>query len=224
MGTLWQWGMAQWKLRTKQKRMPRQTSSDGIHRALEHLSKCTKNKAGARIFQFEPFLINLLRASSIRSTRRLLMAEAPHEFDLAFLESELKGKTLLVYWYLLQQPTHTVGVREVQRALKFSSPSIAVHHLQKLQDLRLVEKKGTGEYVLEEEVKVGILRFFTHMGRFFVPRFLFYSVLFTTMMATYLTLSIIGQVAPSFYATVFGSIALLIFWIETLRLWRAKPV
>lgn len=153
-----------------------------------------------------------------------LMAKAPHEFDLAFLESEMKGKTLLVYWYLLQQPTHTVGVREVQRALKFSSPSIAVHHLQKLQDLGLVDKKGTGEYVLQEEVKVGILRLFTRMGRFMVPRYLFYSVLFTSMLTTYLVLSIISQTTPSFYAVTFAVFATLIFWVETSRLWRAKPI
>ena len=151
------------------------------------------------------------------------MSEYSHGLDLAFLESELKGKTLLVYWYLLQQPTHTVGVREVQRSLKFSSPSIAVHHLQKLENLGLIEKKGTGEYVLEEEVKVGILRFFTRMGSFLVPRYLFYSVLFTTMLATYLIASFIAQVLPSFYALAFGVIALIIFWIETIRLWRARP-
>ena len=116
------------------------------------------------------------------------MSKAQHGFDMAFLESELKGKTLLVYWYLTQQPTHTVGIREVQRALGFSSPSIAVHHLEKLQDLGLVTKKGTGEYVLEEEVKIGILKFFMRMGRFIVPRYLFYSVLFSTMLIAYLAL------------------------------------
>jgi hypothetical protein len=142
---------------------------------------------------------------------------------MAILESELKGKTLLVYWYLLQQPTHSVGVREVQRALSFSSPSIAVHHLEKLQDLGLVQKKGTGEYVLEEEVKVGILRFFSRMGRFIVPRYLFYSVLFSTMLASYLTLCFIGQIFPSLYAVIFGLIASIIFWFETIRLWSAKP-
>ena len=151
------------------------------------------------------------------------MAKASHEPDLAVLESALKGKTLLVYWYLLQQPTHTVGVREVQRALGFSSPSIAVHHLEKLQDLGLIRKKGTGEYVLEEEVKVGILRLFTRMGRFLVPRYLFYSVLFSTMLTAYLTLCALGRIAPSFYAVMFGFIAVIIFWVETVRVWRARP-
>ncbi len=151
------------------------------------------------------------------------MSKPRREFDLAVLESALKGKTLLVYWYLLQQPSRTVGVRQVQRALGFSSPSIAVHHLGKLDDLGLVGKKMTGEYVLEEEVKVGILRFFMRMGRFLVPRYLFYSVLFSTMLATYLTLYTLGQIPLSFYAVMFGLIASLIFWVETVRLWRTKP-
>lgn len=153
----------------------------------------------------------------------LLMSKNPQEFDSAFLESALKGKTLLIYWYLLQQPSHSVGVREVQRALGLSSPSIAVHHLEKLQDLGLITKKGTGEYVLEGEVKVGILRFFTRIGRFLVPRYLFYSVLFTTMLTTYLALCFLGQISLSFYALMFSLIAVIIFWIEAIRLWRARP-
>jgi hypothetical protein len=87
----------------------------------------------------------------------------------------------------------------------------------------LVSKKGTGEYELEEEVKVGILRLFTHMGRFIVPRYLFYSILFTTMLATYLAVCAIGQIFPSFYAVVFGVVAVIVFWFETVRLWEAKP-
>jgi len=53
----------------------------------------------------------------------------------------LKGKTLKVYWYMLQQPSRSVGVREIQRALRFSSPSVALHHLEKLEDLGLVQKR-----------------------------------------------------------------------------------
>ena len=169
------------------------------------------------------FMIRLLNVYFNKDVWRYIVSKAPHEFDLAVLESALKGKTLLVYWFLLQQPTHTVGVRQVQRALGFSSPSIAVHHLGKLDDLGLVRKKMTGEYVLEEEVKVGILRFFTRMGRFLVPRYLFYSVLFSTILTTYLTLCALGQFFPNFYVLVFGLIGSLIFWVETVRLWRTKP-
>lgn len=95
--------------------------------------------------------------------------------------------------------------------------------MEKLNDLGLVEKKGTGEYVLLEEVKVGVLKLFTHMGRFLVPRYLFYSVLFSTMFAAYLMLCTMTQITPSFYAVTFSAVAMLIFWVETVRLWRERP-
>ncbi|MGQ9538743.1 MAG: hypothetical protein ACUVTE_04060 [Candidatus Bathycorpusculaceae bacterium] len=151
------------------------------------------------------------------------MSKPSKELDPTVLESMLKGKTLVVYWYLLQQPSRSVGVREVQKALNFSSPSIAVHHLEKLEDLGLIRKKPTGEYVLEEEVKIGILKFFIRMGRFLVPRYLFYSVLFSTMLATYTIICVVGRIWPNFYAFTFGLIASVAFWLETIRVWRAKP-
>ena len=52
--------------------------------------------------------------------------------------SELKGNTLRVYWYLLRASKDFVGPREVQRKLGFSSPALAVYHLDKLNQLGLV--------------------------------------------------------------------------------------
>lgn len=135
----------------------------------------------------------------------------------------LKGKTLLVYWYLLKRPTHSVGIREVQRSLGFSSPSVAAHHLDKLENLGVLTKKFTGEYVLETEIKVGVLQFFTRMGRYLIPRYLFYSVFITTMFTLYSALCILGFLVVSIYAVIFGLIATSILWYETYRLWKAKP-
>jgi len=143
--------------------------------------------------------------------------------DLSVIESQLKGKTIQVYWYLIRSSNHSAGVREIQRSLHFSSPSIAVHHLGKLQDLGLVTKKITGEYVLKEEVKVGLLRFFTRVGRFLVPRYLFYSVWLTTMLITYLLFYGLTGSVHNFFALAFGVIGCSVLWFETIRLWREKP-
>ncbi len=139
------------------------------------------------------------------------------------VESELKGKTLLVYWYLLRSPGSGVGVREVQRSLGFSSPSVAAHHLDKLLNLGLVDKSGTGEYFLVQEVKVGILRFFTKLGRFLVPRYLFYSVLLTTMLSLYLVFYGLTGGIHGIAALSFGLVACFTLWYETVRLWMEKP-
>jgi predicted DNA-binding transcriptional regulator len=143
--------------------------------------------------------------------------------DLAIIESQLKGKTLQVYWYLLGSSSQSAGVREIQRSLRFSSPSVAVHHLQKLQNLGLVTKKGTGEYVLVEEVKVGLLRFFTRVGRFLIPRYLFYSAWLSTMLITYLLLYGVTGSIHNFFVLTFGILGCSILWYETIRLWREKP-
>ena len=143
--------------------------------------------------------------------------------DLAVIESQLKGKTLRIYWYLLKSPNSRVGVREIQRSLGLSSPSVASHHLEKLLSLGLVEKSLTGEYFLVQKVKVGLLRFFTRLGRFLVPRYLFYSLWVSTMLFIYLTLYWPSGCIHNIAAIIFGSIASVILWFETIRLWRAKP-
>jgi predicted DNA-binding transcriptional regulator len=143
--------------------------------------------------------------------------------DLTVVESQLRGKTLQVYWYLISSSNRSAGVREIQRSLHLSSPSVAFHHLEKLQNLGLVTKKGTGEYVLEEEVKVGLLRFFMRVGRFLVPRYLFYSVWLSTMLITYLILYGVTGSIHNFFALTFGVIGCFLLWFETIRLWREKP-
>jgi predicted DNA-binding transcriptional regulator len=148
--------------------------------------------------------------------------------ELAEIESQLKGKTLQIYWYLLKDPNSSVGVREVQRSLGLSSPSVAAHHLDKLLSLGLVEKTTRGEYLLNQEVKVGLLKFFSRMGRFLVPRHLFYAIWLSTMLAIYLVAYNFIWYQPTgsvhnIAAILFGVIANAVLWIETVRLWREKP-
>ena len=51
------------------------------------------------------------------------------------LASELQGNTLRVYWYLINSSKTSVGPRDVQRKMGFSSPNLAVYHLDKLVEL-----------------------------------------------------------------------------------------
>jgi len=138
------------------------------------------------------------------------------------IESHLRGKTLLVYLFMLRSQGSLVGVREVQKALGFSSPSVAAHHLEKLRSLGLVEKTPRGEYFLSREVKVGVLRFFIRLGRFMIPRFLFYSIWFTTMLIFYSILYGHSLSIHNIVAIMFGVLSCAIFWLETIRLWREK--
>jgi predicted DNA-binding transcriptional regulator len=60
-------------------------------------------------------------------------------------EEVLHSKTLLVYRFIIAQ-NEAVGVREIQRKLKFSSPSLAHYHIDKLKNEGLI-KEETGGYI-----------------------------------------------------------------------------
>jgi len=118
--------------------------------------------------------------------------------DETRLELKLRGKAWKVYWLLLKQGC-PMSVREVQRALRFSSPSVAQHHLERLRELGLVQKKTPGGgYFLASKVKVGVLRHFVKLGR----------LLFR----------------ESLFIALFGAVVSIIFWYEAVRVWLLKPV
>jgi len=137
------------------------------------------------------------------------------------IESILKGNTLRVYWYLLSKPERLTGARETQRALKFSSPALAVYHLDKLADLGLIEKTN-GEYRVVKTVNVGVLKQFVRVGTLMIPRYFLYATMFTTLLVFYLT----QFKTVNFYSTFALVLVLLatgIMWFETLMTWRQKP-
>lgn len=143
-------------------------------------------------------------------------------WDDALIEAELKGKTLLVYMHLLKANQPAVGVREVQRALSFSSPSVAAYHLNKLRDLGLVESER-GDYRLVREVKIGVLRQFVTLRGFMLPRLLFYAVLVTTMLATYILQFPMTISRHNVTTLLMGAVPAVILWYETVKVWRERP-
>jgi len=101
------------------------------------------------------------------------------------LEYALRGKAWQVYWILLKTG-RPLSVRDVQRLLHFSSPSVAQHHLEQLRQLNLVEKlESGGDYALVGEVKIGVLRHFVKLGKLLLPRYFFYAVFSTTFYLLY---------------------------------------
>jgi len=139
------------------------------------------------------------------------------------VKSELKGTTLRVYWVLLKKGSIGTGPREVMRELGLSSPSVASYHLEKLRNLGLVEKDVGGNYVVKEEVKVEVFSDFVRVVGMMLPRYLFYSVLFTTMLVAYVVLYPLQFTPQTIMVLIFGLTSCIITWVETVRAWRRRP-
>jgi len=135
--------------------------------------------------------------------------------------NELKGNTLRVYWNLLNSSEEFIGPRQVQRELGFSSPSLAVYHLDKLLDLGLVEK-NSGEYKIKEIIDVGVLKQFMKWKGIVIPRHVTYATLISTLLIFFLT-QLRNINFYSLFALIFGSLSTAIFWYESIRVWQSRP-
>jgi DNA-binding transcriptional ArsR family regulator len=139
------------------------------------------------------------------------------------LEYALRGKAWKVYWFLLKKG-QPASVREVQRSLHFSSPSVASHHLEQLRELGLVQKQEIGgQYSLVSEVKIGVLRHYVKLGRLLFPRYFFYAVFSTVFYVAYLALLLREFTRDNLFITAFGAIVCAIFWYEAYRVWTMRP-
>jgi len=151
-----------------------------------------------------------------RNPDRASSPKPPTDFDS---DTELRGRTLRAYLFILKSPK-AVGVRELQRSLGLSSPSVAYHHLDKLTRLGLIEKDQYGEYAIVKNVNVNVLQAFTQVGRLLVPRFIFYAVFFSTLMIGYV---LAFQQSINFFAMAFGLFASAFAWYEAYRTWKRRP-
>ena len=127
----------------------------------------------------------------------------------------LKGNALDIYRLLLTT-SKPLGIREIQRTLKLSSPSIAQYHLTKLEEAGLLRRES-GNYVINKFVSAN----FVKVKHLLIPRYLFYSV----FAATILLLEILwfGPAVSSreyFFSTLATLVFLLIFCFETIKVWR----
>jgi hypothetical protein len=139
------------------------------------------------------------------------------------LEYALRGKAWKVYWFLLKSG-HPLSAREVQRALHFSSPSVAHHHLEQLRELGLVQKQDIGgHYFLVNEIKIGVLRHFVKLGKLLFPRYFFYAVFSTTFYIAYILFLMQEFTRENLFILLFGAIVSAIFWYEAIRVWSLRP-
>ncbi|MCW4033793.1 MAG: helix-turn-helix domain-containing protein [Candidatus Bathyarchaeota archaeon] len=136
---------------------------------------------------------------------------------------ELVGKTFTVYSYVIKE-SKPVGPRDVMRGASLSSSSVAYRHLQKLEELGLLERNEEGRYIFKEKAKISG---FLWLGKTLVPRLIFYSLFFTGLLgAELVTIAIryfsfgINPDMLFVYLTVITAIALALFLIEGLSLKR----
>jgi DNA-binding transcriptional ArsR family regulator len=133
---------------------------------------------------------------------------------------EIKGNTLRVYLFLLRRGPSEL--REIQRGLGLSTPSLVSYHLERLVAMGYASQNEQGRYCPVREASGEILDGFSRVGVLLVPQLFFFAVLFTPIVGYFALMSHYSSAYVPFLAA--SSLCLVaVVWYQTLRVWRRLP-
>ncbi len=133
----------------------------------------------------------------------------------------LNGRTLMVYFVILNKKL--IGVRELQRHLELSSPSVAKYHLEKLVNLHLVSNRN-GIYHLERKADLPMLTSWLLIGKRLIPRVIFVAIFFTFLFLGYLFFVYTYWNKDSLFVILFGIIIIIYAWFDVILQFKRKPI
>ena len=133
----------------------------------------------------------------------------------------LNGRTLMVYFVLLNKKS--IGVRELQRHLELSSPSVAKYHLEKLVNLNLVENRN-GIYHLEKKANLPLLTSWVLIGKHLLPKVIFAVFFFTFLFISYLIFIYSYWNKDSLFVILLGVGIMIYVWLDMILKFKNKPI
>lgn len=137
---------------------------------------------------------------------------------------KLSETAMLIYVYIKSHSGDGVRLRDIQRAMKFASPSTALFHLQKLESAGLVEKDTPGNYRIKSHIRVGLIRNFLFIKSVLIPRHVFHAAATTVVSVLYFLLLREFLFSPiALLALLLNVASATAFWYEAWQDWKAKP-
>ena len=129
----------------------------------------------------------------------------------------ITGNTLRVHLYLVAHGPSEL--RDIQRGLGLSTPSLASYHLNRLTEYGYVMQDKEGKYVAIPEASNEILSGYSRIGTVLIPQFFFFTVFFTILIFFFSYQAMISSGFTVYLVAVSLAVVVLL-WYETLRLWR----
>lgn len=100
-----------------------------------------------------------------------------------------------------------------------SSHTVALYHLEKLEEKGIVEKTPMGEYFVSPDADLGFLDNFLYVRFRVIPRIFVYAVLVTGLLIFYLAFAGFDYSVHSVFAIAIGVISSVFLWAEVYRVW-----
>jgi hypothetical protein len=135
------------------------------------------------------------------------------------MEKERTGKRYLsgiiwdVYLFILTS-NKPVGVRDLWRGLKLSSPSLAQYHINNLLEMKFISKTEDGRYIAEEKSSLEVLRNFVLLKGRLISRMIFYAAFILGLLLVYFLFEPIKWGFRDLLVVAIGLFSLAVFSYE----------
>jgi hypothetical protein len=122
--------------------------------------------------------------------------------------------------YLFVLKNGPCELREVQRALNLSTPSLAFYHLSRLVQAGVVNRTEDGRYIVVTDISADLLDGYVKFGRRIIPQLFFLTLIFTAILGYYLYLVWKLPLDLDDIVTIIYSLSIIVLWYETFKVWR----
>jgi DNA-binding transcriptional ArsR family regulator len=137
------------------------------------------------------------------------------------INHEIRGNALKIYLYLLRHGPSEL--RDVQRGVGLSSASLASYHLGKLSEAGFVKQDEYGKYFALKEASDKVLEGYSRVGSTIVPQLFFFALLFT-ILGGFFSFKTLYESSFTPYLVAVCVAMVLVFWYETVKIWRRLTV
>jgi len=130
----------------------------------------------------------------------------------------IRGNTVRVYLFVLKNGP--CELRDVQHALKLSTPSLAFYHLSRLVQAGNVKRTDDGRYVAVNDISADLIDGYVKFGKRIIPQMFFLTLAFTIILAFYISLIWRAPLDTDDAVTLVYSLSVIVLWYETIKVWR----
>jgi hypothetical protein len=130
----------------------------------------------------------------------------------------IRGNTVRVYLFVLRNGP--CELRDVQRGLKLSTPSLAFYHLSRLVESGNVKRTEDGRYVVLTDISADLLEGYVKFGKRIIPQLFFITLIFTGILGYYVSLVWRVPLDLDDAVTIVYSLSVIVLWYETIKVWR----
>lgn len=132
-------------------------------------------------------------------------------------EQNIRGNTLRAYVFITKNGPSEL--REVQRGLGLSTPSLASYHLGRLVEYGYAKQDELGRYAVVPGATGEILAGYSKVGAAVVPQLFFFAVMFT-ILGAFFSYEAISSSAYTPYLAATAAGMVVVIWYETARMWK----